>query len=262
MSKLNVTQAFKTVANTLSKHGPEILTGIGIAGMITTTVMAVKATPKAVKLIEQKKEEEQKETLTTMETVKAAWKPYAPAAVTGVCSVVCLISGTAVGVRRNAAIATAYQLSTTALTEYKNKVVDLVDPEKVKEIDTKIAEDRASKKLNDNPVSRSNVIISGDTKLKCCDGIYGGEITASPIDIEKALIDLNWKLLTEDYASLNDFYDLLGVKHIDVGYDVGWNVRKTRRLEVSYDSSLDVNNVPCLVFRYNNPPERGYECIW
>ena len=27
------------------KHSPEILTGIGIAGMITTTVLAVKATP-------------------------------------------------------------------------------------------------------------------------------------------------------------------------------------------------------------------------
>ena len=116
MSKLNVTQMFKTVTKTLSKHGPEILTGMGIAGMITTTVLAVKATPKAIQLIEQKKQEEQKDELNVTETVKTAWKPYVPAAVTGVCSVACLISGTAVGVKRSAAIATAYQLSTNALT--------------------------------------------------------------------------------------------------------------------------------------------------
>lgn len=39
----------------MKKHSPEILTGIGIAGMITTTVMAVRATPKALILIEEKK---------------------------------------------------------------------------------------------------------------------------------------------------------------------------------------------------------------
>ena len=32
-----------------------ILTGVGIAGMITTTVLAVKATPKALQLIDNKK---------------------------------------------------------------------------------------------------------------------------------------------------------------------------------------------------------------
>ena len=30
------------------KHSPEILTGIGVAGMITSTILAVKATPKAL----------------------------------------------------------------------------------------------------------------------------------------------------------------------------------------------------------------------
>lgn len=45
----------KSIRMTMKKHSPEILTGIGIAGMITTTIMAVKATPKALILIEDKK---------------------------------------------------------------------------------------------------------------------------------------------------------------------------------------------------------------
>ena len=43
MNKQNVTQFFKNAKEVVTKHSPEILTGIGIAGMITTTVLAVKA---------------------------------------------------------------------------------------------------------------------------------------------------------------------------------------------------------------------------
>ena len=56
MSKTDVTKYFKMVKQFAKKRSPEILTGIGIAGMITTTVLAVKATPKAIQLIEEEKD--------------------------------------------------------------------------------------------------------------------------------------------------------------------------------------------------------------
>ena len=49
MPKQSLASIAKSVRTAMKKHSPEILTGIGIAGMITTTVMAVKATPKALK---------------------------------------------------------------------------------------------------------------------------------------------------------------------------------------------------------------------
>ena len=58
----------------LKKRSPEILIGMGIAGMVTTTILAVKATPKAVELINDRKEELEVDTLNPIETVKAAWK--------------------------------------------------------------------------------------------------------------------------------------------------------------------------------------------
>ena len=57
MNKPNVADLFKSVKMVVSKHSPEILTGIGIAGMITTTILAVKATPKALSLVKQAEEE-------------------------------------------------------------------------------------------------------------------------------------------------------------------------------------------------------------
>lgn len=47
MHKISITRICKKVKNSTIKHSPEILIGLGIAGMITSTIMAVKATPKA-----------------------------------------------------------------------------------------------------------------------------------------------------------------------------------------------------------------------
>ena len=72
MSKADVARAFKTAQASLSKHSPAILTGIGITGFVTTTVLAVRATPKALNLIEAKKKEENLEKLPPIDVVKAA----------------------------------------------------------------------------------------------------------------------------------------------------------------------------------------------
>ena len=115
MNKSNLSRILKDTKAGLIKHSPEILTGIGIAGMFTTVVLAVRATPKALDLI-SREEYEQKRDLTPMETVKVAWKPYIPAAITGTLSTACLIGANSVNLKRNAALAAAYALSDTALS--------------------------------------------------------------------------------------------------------------------------------------------------
>ena len=57
MKKPNLSKQFKTVLKAVEKRSPEILTGIGVAGMITTTVLAVKSTPKALTMIEYAEKE-------------------------------------------------------------------------------------------------------------------------------------------------------------------------------------------------------------
>ena len=140
MNKFNLSSAAKEVCKTIKKHSPEILTGIGIAGMITAAIMAVKATPKALILIEAEKERQneallneadengwdncaQITTLKPLDTVKATWKCYIPAVITGAMSVACLIGASSVNARRNAALATAYTLSESALKEYQEKII-------------------------------------------------------------------------------------------------------------------------------------------
>ena len=213
LPKLNLSKVAKNMQHTLGKYSPQILTGIGVAGMITTVVLAVKATPKALELIEDRKEELDADKLTIVDTVKAAWKPYVPAAVTGVLSTVCIIGGNAVGTRRTAALAAAYKISETALHEYKDAIVETVGEEKAKEVKEKVIQN----KLDKNPVVEKQIIVTNKGTFLCYDSLSGRYFQSDIETIRKAQNDINDYLFSEDYASLNMFYDFLGLEHTRLG---------------------------------------------
>lgn len=261
MAKVNVTKFIQNTWTALSKHSPEILTGIGIAGMITTTVLAVKATPKALELIEEKKKElfkidadsyEDCE-LTAVDTIKVAWKPYIPSIVTGVCSMACLIGASSVSSRRNAALATAYQLSRTALSDYKDKVVETIGEEKEKIIKDKIAEDKVKSK----PAKNSEIILTEKGNTLCFDAISGRYFKSDPEQIRKVENIINRRLLHESYVSLNEFYDELGLKHTDIGKDLGWS-SEDGYLELYLSPILAEDDRPCLAIEYSLAPRYNY----
>lgn len=258
MNKPNMAALFKDVKMAVSKHSPEILTGLGIAGMITTTVLAVKATPKALDLIEEKKEEldlAPSERLHPAEIIKAAWKPYIPAAITGVTSVACLIGASSVNTKRNAALMTAYNLSTTALTEYKEKVLETVGEKKEQIIRNKVAEER----INKDPVNQSAIIVSGGGNTRCYDMITKRRFMSDIETIRRIVNELNRRMLNgEDYISLNEFYYELGMTDgSSIGDELGWNVTNGL-IELDFSAQLDTDGIPCIVIDYMVAPKRGY----
>lgn len=255
MSKGNMSTFIASVKNALSDHSPEILTGIGIAGMVTTTVLAVKATPKALKLIEAKKEALEVEKLTPVETVKTAWKPYIPAAVTGVISVACLVGASSVNASRNAALAAAYNISATALSDYKEKVIETIGEKKEKAVRDKVAEEQLKKAPAD---ANTTIFVTGSGKTRCFDTITKQRFTSDIESIKKSVNELNRRMINgEDYISLNEFYYEIGLDEVAIGDELGWNV--TRGLiEVDFSAQLDADGTPCIVLDYKVIPKRGY----
>ena len=255
--KLNVSKLCKDAKVMVSKRSPEILTGLGIAGMISTTVLAVQATPKAIELINQaedvKFDNGHGEPLTVSEKVKVAWKPYIPAAITGVASISCIIGASSVHAKRNAAIAAAYNLSQTALTEYKEKVVETIGEKKEQAIKDKIAKDKIKK----DPVSKSEVIVTGKGNTLCYDA-FNSRYFYSDIDqIKRAINELNRIMLNQMYVSLNDFYDELNLKHSGNGDELGWKL-DDGFIEVDFSSQLSDDGRPCLVIEYMVAPRYDY----
>ena len=252
MNKQSVSNFFKNAQSLASKHSPEILTGIGIAGMVSSTVLAVKATPKALMLIEDA-QYEKGDTLTAPEKVKAAWKPYIPAAITCVSSIACLIGASSVNSRRNAALATACKFSEAALAEYKEKVIETIGEKKERTVKDKVAE----KHVKENPVSKNEVFVTQKGDTLCYDH-HSGRYFKSDIDrIKKAEIALNKRLITDMYVSLNEFYDELGLQHTDMGDELGWNIDHGI-IDISFSSQIADDDTPCIVIDHNNPPRYGY----
>lgn len=254
MGNSNVTGFFKNVQSTIKSHSPEILTAVGIVGMAATTVMAVRATPKALKCIEDAKLEKQDDHLTPVEAVKATWKCYIPAAVTGVTSTACLIGASSANTRRNAALMTAYNVTRTALTEYKDKVVETIGEKKEQAIRENIAKD----KLDKDPVTNREVIITEKGNTLCYDGVFGRYFKSDIDTIKRAINSINRKIVAGDmYVSLNEFYDEIGLEPIEIGNQLGWNI-DDGEIEIEFSSQLAADGTPCLVIGYNVDPKYGY----
>lgn len=253
MGKGNISKIINEIQKAVTKHSPEILTGLGIAGMITTTVLAVKATPKALNLINDRKDELETEKLPPIEVVKTAWKCYIPAAVTCATSTACLIGASSVHLKRNAALATAYKLSESAISEYKDAVIDKLGEKKEQTIRDKVAEEKMKK----NPVSSSEVFITEKGNTLCYDTISGRYFKSDIDRIKRAENAINKQLLDEMYVSLNDLYDELDLDHTKLGDELGWKI-DDGLVELYFSSQLADDGTPCVVMDFTRAPKYNF----
>ena len=253
MDKSNITNIIKGIKASISRHSPEILTGIGIAGMVTTTILAVKATPKAIKLIEAEKQAKHVDALSPVDTVKTVWKCYVPAVMTGVSSIACLIGSNAINAKRNAALTTVYTLSEMARNEYKEKVIETIGEKKERTIKEKVDAERIKK----DPVSKKEVIITEKGTTLCYDHVFGRYFKSDIDIINRAMNKINREIVINMYASLNDFYAELGLSPVEMGYDLGWNI-DDGTIEIEPSSQLADDGTPCLVIDYSVSPKYNY----
>lgn len=259
MSKHTLADIVDSGKAVLSKNAPGILLGLGITGWAGTVILAVKATPKAVALIEDAELELSNQyhedvKLTPVEIVKTCWKCYAPAVVTAAVSTACLVGSHSVSARRNAALTAAYKLSQTALEEYKTAVVETIGEKK----ERTVREQRAKNALLKENIDEEDVIITGRGNTRCYDAVFGRCFRSSREAIERAINAVNRTIVSNDmYASLNDFYDELGLEHVDIGDLLGWNL-DDGEIKIDFDSGLAHNGEPTLVIHYNVVPKYDF----
>ena len=110
----------------INRNASTILTCLGSIGVIATSVIAVKATPKALKLLETAKEEKGEE-LTSFEVIRTAGTIYIPAIITGGSTIACIFGANVLNKRSQAALMSAYALLDNSYKDYKKKVVDKVE---------------------------------------------------------------------------------------------------------------------------------------
>lgn len=228
---MNTAKLLTKTGSFLKHQSPTILTCIGAMGVIGTAVLAVKATPKALRLIEEEADRNPEE-LTNLDIVAVSWKCYIPAFLVASATIACIFGANALNQKQQATLASAYMLLDQSYKEYRNKVKELYG----EEADRSVREAIAKEKLEQSK------IMASEDKFKCLfyEPYYGQVFERSMLEVQDAEYKLNQKFAMEGEASLNDFFELLSLPKTPTGEVLGW----------SQDVSFDFYNYNWIGFKH------------
>lgn len=196
----------------LKKKSSTVLACAGAIGVIATAVTAVKATPKALMIIRDA-EHEKGESLTALEKIKVTAPVYIPAALIGATTIACIFSMDVLSKRNQAALTSAYALIDSSFKEYREKVKTLYGEDADSNVKSGIAEDKYEE--------TDATINDGDQWF--FDFFSMQYFKSTTEKVLRAEYDFNHLLTLVGYASLNEFYDCLGIPHVDGGDQIGWS---------------------------------------
>lgn len=236
------------------KYSPELLLGAGIVSIIAGTVMACKATPKAVKIMEEANEtlevihnvQESKEhedytdkdfrkdiALTYFQTAGKLLKAYGPAILVTVTGIGCVCGSHHILTKRNAALTAAYAAVSEGYSQYRARVLEQLGEDAERKLRYGLVEEEVEEKTIDD---------KGKEKTKKEKKTVIDDITGSPYarffdsasrcwedDAENNLTFLkiqeahfNDKLRANKVVFLNEVYDALDIPRTKAGQVVGW----------------------------------------
>lgn len=259
--KLTKLKEFANMGMTFaSEHRTSLMVGGGIAGFVIAGVTAVRVTPKASMLLEERKckkhdeylqDNEKNPALTIKDYIQVTWKYYLPPIALAGVSAGMIIFAHNVDKKQNAALAAAYALSESRLKEYSEKVIETVGEKKEKEVREAIDKDR----VNNNPPVDGEIISTGQGDTLCMDA-WNGRYFYSDIEVlRRAAVDLSRAVLNDETVTLNDFYDRINLPMTKNGDFFAWEIGNHHEMiELNFSSQLDFKKRPVLVMDFKYAP--------
>lgn len=278
--KPKIKQLTETAGKFVNKNSSQLLIGLGIASEIVSIILAVKATPKALKHAEQKKAEvnaveseefegpidhyEERE-LTTKEFIGAVYKDYIPSCTVLLSSIGCIIAGTKVSIGNIAAANGMISALQNDIRALKEKTKEVVGEKKATAIHDAIVSDKCSSR----PYTEEKVIDIGDGTTIVYDPFCDRYFRTSISNIERAMSAITSEMADDDFCpwrSLNDFYRAAHFPEAKLADRVGWNRNHLKKyfgdaiIKSRATSMLDsATDMPIYIIGFDKPPEWGFD---
>ena len=282
------------IGRSLKKASPTILTCIGAAGVVATAVLAVKATPKADSLIKadsRRNHDSDPYAATKLEAVKSCWKCYIPAAATGVATIICIFGANTLNKKQQASLASAYALVNRSYSDYKHKLKELYGEDAHKKIMESIAAEKSSmppitatggfsnsslefedaneeQRLFYDSFSNSSLEFedANEEQRLFYDSFSKRYFQATISQVLQAEYHINRNMVLGAFVTLNDFYDFLGISHVEGGDVVGWLLSDSMYW-IDFDNSKAMvddgpnGEIPCYVVdaEFGPQPESAWD---
>lgn len=207
-------------AQFLKRKSPTILTCVGAAGVVVTSISTAKAATKASKLLDLAKEEKGEE-LTKLEKVNVALPVYIPTILFGAATITCIFGANILNQKRQATLISAYGLLDRSYKEYKEKVDELYGEGTDEEVEEGIAND----KFNEFDIKPR------DGKQLFYDVFSRRYFESTMEELLIAEREVNRIMHTGWAVGVNEFYELLGLPGIVEYSELGWS---TSMMEEAY----------------------------
>lgn len=237
---MNISSYVKTAKSVITANSPVLLLGTTIAGVVTTGVLSAKAGYKARGIVEDErmrrvaspeppfdtfleyKEEFEANVppLTIQEVAQLTWLCYATAGISGAGTIAAAVGTHTVHTKRANAMAAVYAVTSNKLDDMSEKAQEMLGPKKTQQLNNDVAQRQIDR---GESVENSEVIMVDDGNELCYDEFSGRYFISSLPRIEAAINSVNRKIIDEGDASLNDYYEYVGLPSIDIGYSFGWS---------------------------------------
>ena len=288
----NVSRSLHKVGFKFKKHSPEILVVAGVVGIVTSTIMACKATTKVSEIVDETKEtidiihdsvgkglhtsdgEEYTQEVANKDLAivyaQTGWKfvkLYGPSVVLGVASIGCMVGSNRILRKRNIALAAAFKAVDTSFKEYRGRVIDRFGKEmdrelrfgiKAKEIEETVVDENGNETTVTKTVEVADPNVAHSIySVVWCEGNTGWTRNAelNKVFLVQTQNAANDKLRLNGILTLNEVYDMLGVPRTAYGQIAGWVYTE--------DDSVGDGYVDFGIFNANNPKAcdfvNGYE---
>lgn len=242
------TQTLGRSSVVFKKYSPEILTGIGVVGTITSTVLASRATLHLETNVDFHKAEvdfikdqlhsgdisanEYQKGLVKIHLATATRlaRLYGPAVTLGVASIGCLLGAHGIMKKRNVALAAAYKTVEQSFSEYRKRVVDELGEEKDRDFrfpsrDVEVKNEETGETTTRKVVSPEDV--SGYAKFfDEFNSNWKNNAEMNLFFLKCKQSYLNDLLQARGHVFLNEVYDELGMERTKQGAVVGWVIGK------------------------------------
>lgn len=239
----------RSTKSTVQENSPSILAALAVGGIVTTGLVAYQF-GHDYGYEEAMLEEVESVRLTGKEKFERYWRRALPVFIIGTTTVVCVVASTAINNRRNAILGGTLAITETAYREYRDKVEKVVTKQKREQVDKELAEDKLEK------AGDSEIVFVGEGKVLCFDTLTSRYFESSKLDIERAEVEINRRLLSDMYVSQNEWYDQIGLPRTSMGDNVGWN--HDLPLEVKF-IALIRDNKPVMGIDYRFQPSVSFD---
>lgn len=190
---------------------PSILTGVAVVGVVETVILAVKATPKALAIIEEMEDEKTRKAI-----FKETWKCYIPPATVGLGTIACIVGANNTHLTKEAGMLAAYSMLGNNFADYRERSGEKHDAKIMKAIE----KDHISKAISEKPDAPLEI-----GKMWVYEPESNQYFQATTEQILWAELTANKMFHNQGWLSFNQFLDLLPeAKRVEWGDYRGWYI--------------------------------------